>query len=90
MRSDGIYPKTFLCGPTQDFLVVIFIIFLATLKHVAKTVAKVDLSNHVVDVVFVLFDENGKTLFLVITKNLSDRGFLVDYMVFTLKTIGFL
>jgi Ca2+-binding EF-hand superfamily protein len=29
-----------------------------TLKHVAKTVAKVDLSDHVVDVVFILFDEN--------------------------------
>jgi Ca2+-binding EF-hand superfamily protein len=29
-----------------------------TLKHVAKTVAKVSLSDHVVDVVFVLFDED--------------------------------
>ncbi len=32
----------------------------ATLKHVAKTVAHVSLSDHVVDVVFVLFDEDGK------------------------------
>jgi len=31
-----------------------------TLKHVAKTVAHVNLSDHLVDVVFVLFDENGK------------------------------
>jgi len=31
----------------------------STMKHVAKTVAGVDLSDHVVDVVFVLFDENG-------------------------------
>ena len=31
----------------------------ATLKHVARTVADVELSDHVVDVVFVLFDENG-------------------------------
>ncbi|TRY67094.1 hypothetical protein TCAL_05156 [Tigriopus californicus] len=30
-----------------------------TMKHVAKTVANVDLSDHVIDVVFVLFDENG-------------------------------
>ena len=30
-----------------------------TMKHVAKTVANVDLSDHVIDVVFVLFDEDG-------------------------------
>ena len=35
-------------------------LFTDTLKHVAKTVAAVDLSDHVVDVVFALFDENGK------------------------------
>lgn len=32
----------------------------ATLKHVAKTVAHVELSDHVVDVVFTIFDENSK------------------------------
>ncbi|PRD33162.1 UNVERIFIED_CONTAM: Calcium uptake protein 1-like protein [Trichonephila clavipes] len=32
----------------------------ATLKHVAKTVAHLDLSDHVIDVVFTLFDENCK------------------------------
>lgn len=32
----------------------------ATLKHVAKTVAHVELSDHVVDVVFTIFDENCK------------------------------
>jgi Ca2+-binding EF-hand superfamily protein len=31
----------------------------STMKHVAQTVAAVELSNHVIDVVFVLFDENG-------------------------------
>lgn len=31
----------------------------ATLKHVAKTVAHVDLSDHVIDVVFTIFDENS-------------------------------
>ena len=31
-----------------------------TLKHVARTVAHVELSDHLVDVVFVLFDENGR------------------------------
>lgn len=31
----------------------------ATLKHVAWTVAKVELSDHMVDLVFVLFDEDG-------------------------------
>lgn len=30
-----------------------------TMQHVAQTVANVQLSDHVVDVVFVLFDENG-------------------------------
>lgn len=30
----------------------------ATLKHVAKTVAHVDLSDHVINVVFTIFDEN--------------------------------
>lgn len=32
--------------------------FLGTLKHVARTVAHVELSDHIVDVVFTLFDEN--------------------------------
>ncbi|XP_023334803.1 calcium uptake protein 1 homolog, mitochondrial isoform X4 [Eurytemora carolleeae] len=31
----------------------------ATMKHVARTVAHVDLSDHLVDVVFNLFDDNG-------------------------------
>merc|ERR1711881_735381 len=31
----------------------------STMKHVAHTVANVELSDHVIDVVFVLFDENG-------------------------------
>lgn len=35
----------------------------ATLKHVAKTVAHVELSDHVVDVVFTIFDENSKWQF---------------------------
>lgn len=34
-----------------------------TLKHVAKTVAHVDLSEHVVDVVFTLFDENSELFY---------------------------
>ena len=31
-----------------------------TLKHVAKTVAHVELTDHVVNVVFTLFDDNSK------------------------------
>lgn len=31
-----------------------------TLWHVAKTVAKVNLTDHMIDVVFAIFDENGK------------------------------
>lgn len=30
-----------------------------TMKHVARTVANVELSDHLINVVFVLFDENG-------------------------------
>lgn len=32
--------------------------FVATLKHVARTVAHVELVDHVVEVVFTIFDEN--------------------------------
>ena len=31
----------------------------ATLKHVAKVCANVDLSDHVVEVIFTIFDEDG-------------------------------
>ena len=34
--------------------------FIGTLKHVAKMVANVELTDRVVDIVFTLFDENGK------------------------------
>ena len=36
-------------------------IFIATFKHVAKMVAHVNLTDHVIDVVFAMFDENGKS-----------------------------
>ena len=38
----------------------IFMHFSATLKHVAKTVAHVDLDDHVIQVVYTIFDENSK------------------------------
>jgi hypothetical protein len=38
----------------------LWLFFTETLVHVAKTVAYVHLSEHLVDVVFTLFDENGK------------------------------
>lgn len=34
-----------------------------TLKHVAKTVAHVDLSDHVIQVVYTIFDENSELIF---------------------------
>lgn len=46
----------------EETLVYIFAIFSETLKHVAKTVAHVDLTDHVVNIVFTLFDENGKSV----------------------------
>lgn len=50
-----------------------------TLKHVAKTVALVDLSDHVIDVVFTIFDENmdgqlSNREFVAVMKNRLMRG----------------
>lgn len=50
-----------------------------TLKHVAKTVALVDLSDHVIDVVFTIFDENmdgalSNREFVAVMKNRLLRG----------------
>lgn len=38
----------------------------ATFKHVVKTVAGVELTDHVVDVIFTLFDEDGNDLLEII------------------------
>uniref|UniRef100_A0A0A9YGL3 EF-hand domain-containing protein n=2 Tax=Lygus hesperus TaxID=30085 RepID=A0A0A9YGL3_LYGHE len=51
----------------------------ATLKHVAKTVAHVDLSDHVISVVFTIFDENmdgqlSNREFIAVMKNRLLRG----------------
>nr|XP_018900961.1 PREDICTED: calcium uptake protein 1 homolog, mitochondrial isoform X2 [Bemisia tabaci] len=51
----------------------------ATLKHVAKTVAHVDLSDHVINVVFTIFDENldgqlSNREFVAVMKNRLMRG----------------
>lgn len=35
-------------------------VHLAELKHVVKAVSRIQLSDHLVDTVFTLFDENGK------------------------------
>lgn len=43
-----------------SFVQMMFICITVTLKHVAKTVAHVELSDHVVNVVFTLFDDNSK------------------------------
>ncbi|KAJ8978435.1 hypothetical protein NQ317_019674 [Molorchus minor] len=50
-----------------------------TLKHVAKTVAHVDLSDHVIHVVFTIFDENqdgqlSNKEFIAVMKNRLLRG----------------
>lgn len=50
-----------------------------TLKHVAKTVALVDLSDHVIDCVFTIFDENmdgqlSNREFVAVMKNRLMRG----------------
>lgn len=50
-----------------------------TLKHVAKTVAMVELSDHVIDVVFTIFDDNNDNQlsnreFISVMKNRVQRG----------------
>ncbi|XP_050543005.1 calcium uptake protein 1 homolog, mitochondrial [Daktulosphaira vitifoliae] len=51
----------------------------ATLKHVAKTVAHVELNDHVIDVIFTIFDENldgqlSNREFVAVMKNRLLRG----------------
>ncbi|XP_043258754.1 calcium uptake protein 1 homolog, mitochondrial isoform X2 [Colletes gigas] len=73
----------------------------ATLKHVAKTVAHVDLTDHVIQVVYTIFDENmdgqlSNKEFVAVMKNRvlrglekpKDTGFvkLIESMVKCLKT----
>lgn len=50
-----------------------------TLKHVAKTVAHLDLNDHIIDVVFILFDENmdgqlSNREFVAVMKERLHRG----------------
>ena len=50
-----------------------------TLKHVAKVCADVDLSDHVVEVIFTIFDEDGDGAlsnkeFIAVMKNKLKRG----------------
>ena len=40
-------------------LFTLFLFFVVTLKHVAKTVAHVVLSDHIIKVVYTIFDENS-------------------------------
>lgn len=50
----------------------------ATLKHVAKTVAHVQLSDHVIHVVFTIFDENRKFIWIRILYYIISIYFTVD------------
>ena len=59
--------------------------YLAELKHVVKAVAGVKLSDHLVDTVFTLFDENGRLSFCVYiccTKNctICESPHIEDHM----------
>ena len=47
---------------TTFFTLSVLFLNAGTLQHVAKTAAHVDLSDHITNVVFVLFDENGQYL----------------------------
>lgn len=52
----------------------------ATLKHVARTVAHVELSDHVIHVVFTIFDENRKILFTTLQTNTKCAMCVYVYM----------
>lgn len=53
------YKQLKLCKSVDHIKLKMFFVA-ATLKHVAKTVAHVELSDHVVNVVFTLFDDNSE------------------------------
>lgn len=49
-------------------MLILLSLSLATMKQVARTVAKVELSDHVCDVVFALFDCDGKCVLASVQK----------------------
>lgn len=54
-----------------------------TLRHVARTVARVDLHPHLVNVVFTIFDENSEFLidiYLIFDKD--SEFFITNYLMF--------
>lgn len=46
----------------------LFFFLTVTLKHVAKTVAHVDLNDHMINVIFTIFDENREFIFYLFLK----------------------
>lgn len=54
-----------------------FLFFLDTLKHVAKTVAHVDLDDHMINVIFTIFDENRKLIFF--TPNVAQKSVIINF-----------
>lgn len=50
-----------------------------TLKHVAKTVAHVELTDHVVNVVFTLFDDNSKWKGLCLSEGLLPYIYIFNF-----------
>lgn len=57
-----------------------------TLKHVAATVAGVKLSDHVVELVFTLFDENGEKCVHVVYFFTSGSSMPSEVTVFEMKS----
>lgn len=53
----------------------------ATLKHVAKTVAHVDLSDHIIQVVYTIFDENSELSSLIRTLPNAARLYSINVQV---------
>ena len=61
--NNNLSKLNFFDSPSMFF----FCLFLAeTFKQVARTVTGVNLTDNIVDVVYKMFDENGKTLILII------------------------
>ena len=60
----------------------------ATMKQVARTVAKVELSDHVCDVVFALFDCDGRSLPLPPRRPYWPRRGKNLYLLMEIKSAG--
>jgi len=63
-------------------------LILGTFQQVAKLVASVNLTDHIVEIVFCIFDENRKCFFLYITLKLKKTSFIHKSLYLTIQKIS--